>query len=134
MTQPPLPLLAGFDFTALAWAAFWSLMFSATRLPARRRWQARSGQAMTPWWVVLLETMVGGLVGGVLLAVGLPEYVPEARGPGKQAALAVVGAALGPYIGQWVPQVAAWWAEKKIGVKLVVQERKEEGDDGEKAD
>lgn len=131
MQQSPPPLLAGLDYTALLWAAFWALVFSASLLPQRRRWQLRQGQTPTPWWVVILETVVGGVAGGVIAAVALPEVWPALRGPGKQALLAIGGAAVGPLLGKWFPaaaaQLIAFFSEKKLGVKIVVQDR-EEGD------
>ena len=129
------PLLSGLDYTALLWATFWALVFSASRLPSKRRWQIKNGETPTPWWVVITETMLGGLVGGVVCAIALPEIWPILRGPGKQAALAIGGAAVGPLLGQWIPQAAAqavaFFSEKQLGFKIVVRERKEGDSDVE---
>ncbi|SMB86489.1 hypothetical protein [Deinococcus hopiensis] len=126
-TAPPphssSPLLTGVDWTAFIWA----LVFSLTLLPSRHRWELKKGQVPTPWWVVILETLVGGLVGGVGFATAAPEVWPGLRGPGKQAMLAIGGAAVGPLLGKWIPAgIAAaigFFSEKKLGFRIEVQPR-----------
>lgn len=131
MSQNP-PLLAHLDFTAIIWAAVWAFIFSLTLMPSRRRWQLKAGQTPTPWWVVIAETLGGGVVGGVLFAIALPEIWPELIGPGKQALLSVAGSAVGPLLGRWIPQAfsqaAAFFSEKKLGFKITLSD-KEDGDE-----
>lgn len=129
MHSPSPPFLAGIDFTAVAWAAGWALIFSLSLLPNRRRWQVKAGQTPTPWWVVILESCLGGVVGGVLFAIAIPELWPGLRRAGLVALLAVVGAACGPLLGRWIPeamtQVIAFVSEKRFGVRIEVKARED---------
>jgi len=118
MTESLPPLLAGFDWTALTWALGWALLFSASGLPEQRRRQARAGQALTPWSEVLWSTLAGGTLGGVLFALLGPEIWPTLRGQGKQAGLAVAGAALGPYLRAWIVRGAPQVIKDKFGVDV----------------
>ena len=135
--QTTVPLLAGIDYTALGWAAFWALVFSLSTLPSRRRWQFKHGEAPTPWWVVMLESLLGGVIGGVAFALALPERWPELRRPGTVALLAIGGAAIGPLLGRWIPhavaQAVAFFSEKKLGVRIVVNDKEERHADAEDA-
>ncbi len=125
----------GFDLTALLWAAGFSLAFSLSLLPDRWRKLPAEERKFHLFWGVIVETMVGGLVGGVAFAVAIPEHVTALRGEGSRAALSVIGAACGPHLGQWVvrgvPQLIPTLAQRLFGVKITL-EGKGEGDDGEK--
>ena len=126
MPNPPPPL--GLDLHALGWAAICALLFSLTRLPARRKQEQIEGLPPSSWLDVLLETVLGGFIGGVLFALALPEFFAVFRGgPGKQAALAVAGAALGPYLGAWIVAAAPREIKRRLGVDV-----EGKGDNGEK--
>ena len=122
------PPLSGLDTHTLAWAGLCALLFSLSRLPERRRRDLAAGKAPAAWWEVLLETVLGGFIGGVVFALALPEFWSIFRGgPGKQAALAVAGAALGPYIAPWLVNATPGVLKQKLGVDV----GRGAGDDGE---
>lgn len=128
MTHTPPP--AGFDLTALGWAGLFALLFSLSRIPERRRREKAEGKPAAAWWEILLETVLGGLIGGVVFTLALPEISAIFQGGrGKQAALAVAGAALGPYIAPWLIAWAPKEIKKRFGVDV---EGEGGGDDVEK--
>lgn len=117
MTHAPPP--PGFDLTALGWAGLCALLFSLSRMPERRRREKAANLPPSSVWDVLLETVLGGVMGGVVFALALPEFFAVFRGgPGKQAALAVAGAALGPYIAPWLIAAAPDVIKQKLGVSV----------------
>ncbi len=131
MPQPP-PM--GLDFLSLAWAAGFSFAFSLSLLPDRWRKQPAEERKIGLFWGVIVETLVGGVVGGVVFAVAIPEHFAWARGEGTRAALSIVGAALGPHLGAWfvrgAPQAIPALIQKHTGIKVSLEGGK--GDDVEK--
>lgn len=132
MSHPPP---TGFDLTALLWAAGFSFAFSLSLLPDRWRKQPAEERRLSLFWGVIVETVMGGVVGGVVFAVAIPEHFVWARGEGTRAALSIIGAALGPHLGGWVvrgaPQAIPALIHKHTGIKITL-DGKGDGDDVEK--
>lgn len=130
MSHPPH---AGLDPLALKWAVVMALAFSISTLPDRWRKQPAEERKLSLFLGVILETVLGGLVGGVLFAWAIPEWLTSLRGEGTRAALSVIGAALGPHLGGWIvkagPQAIPALVQKYTGIKISIEGGK--GDDGE---
>lgn len=135
MTHAPPPL--GFDPLSLKWGLLMALAFSVATVARKWREQSPEERRISLFWTVIVETLLGGFAGGLLLAWALPEVYPPARGDGIRAALCVVGAAFGPHLGQALGKAAPQIIPavlvgvlKRLGVSVTLE--KGGGDDVEK--
>lgn len=132
--MPAPSVLANLDVTALLWSGAVALAIGLMKISRLRRQQLKTDDALTGWWGAVLDALLGSVVGGVVLALYIPERFPAWRTPGGQAVLSIGGAIIAPYLLVWVPQafvqLVAFFSERKIGVRITLREDKEEDKNG----
>lgn len=107
-------ILSGHDWLAIAYAASLALLLSLLLTARARAVQRAEGKPLTPWSIVIYDTLLGGFTGGIGALLTVTKF-PNAAGLFLGAA---IGAAVGPPLMDWLrkhgPAVTRAYAGKKV--------------------
>lgn len=119
----PASLMSGMDWPAFLYSLSIALVASLLSVIRARNIQKLLGKPLSPWHTVITDTLLGGLVGGVLGLAG-PMAFKLLQNPAGVLSCAGVGGILGPALTDWIRDAGPDALLKRFGL-----ERTKDGDD-----
>lgn len=121
--EKPASLMSGMDWPAFLYGLSVALVASLLSVIRARNIQRLMGKPLSPWHVVITDTLLGGLVGGVLGLAG-PMAFKVFQSPAGVLLCAGIGGILGPALTDLVRDTGPDVLLKKLGLERV----KKDGD------